>query len=696
MGGGWVERVLRRAPVVGGVAALVVFAGLLIGFSERADAALLHSLTSKGCISDIDAAETCGGVNGGAGEGQGLDFPQDIAVSPDGASVYAVSQNDGAVVRFNRNANGTLTHVGCISDVDLAQICGGVDGGANETQGLGGADGIAISPDGTSVYVAGRSDSAIVRFSRDTSGALTNPSCISDREGAQICGGADGGPNEAQGLSGADAIAISPDGSSLYVGSLFDDAVVRFGRSPGGALTSLGCISDLENAQTCGGANGGANEAQGLNGVGGLAVSPDGASLYAPGEGDGAIVRFDRAADGTLTNAGCISDVDQAEVCGGANGGQNEAEGLGSAKDVAISPDGGSVYVGALQSTIAYFDRTRDGALSNPRCVVDRDFAEDCGGTDGGQNEAQGLNIVESIAISPDGQSLYAATSGESAVVGFSRATNGTITSTGCFSDFSFVCGPTAQGLGGGIGVAVSPDGTAVYVAGFSDDAVVSFGRELPPRCLATAASGPPGQAVTVPLDCVDPNGDATTIELADSPANGTLGAVNQANDTVAYTPNAGFTGNDTFSFRAISDGKESNIATAHIDIEPPQGQTGATGAQGPQGPTGPQGPAGPQGEPAIKLLALLASDKLAGKSGKSLAVRFRTSDRADATVDVKKGSRTVAEADGTATGQGVDKLSVKLVDGKTKLAKGNYTVELTVEGDDGQVAEDAARLKVK
>jgi hypothetical protein len=252
----------------------------------------------------------------------------------------------------------------------------------------------------------------------------------------------------------------------------------------------------------------------------------------------------------------------------------------------------------------------------------------------------------------------------------------------------------------------VSPDGGSVYVVSAGiDDAIVRFNREVPPVCLASAAAGPPGQAVTVPLDCVDPNGDPLVISVAGPPANGTLGRVNQAADTVTYTPNPGFTGNDAFSFRAVADGKQSNIASAHIDIEPPQGPQGpqgtpgAPGAQGPQGPAGAQGPAGPQGpagEPAIKLLALLASDKLSGKSGKKLSIRYRTSDRGDATAEVKKGSNTVAEASGSASGAGADKLAVTLKDGKKKLAPGNYTLELTVEGDDGQTAEDSARLKVK
>ncbi len=135
-------------------------------FAASAKAVPLHALTPQGCISDVDNAQTCGGPDGGANEAQGLTTAQSTAVSPNGASVYVVSFTDDAITRFNRAPDGSLTPAGCISDVDNAQTCGGVDGGANEAQGLNAAIGVAVSPDGASVYVASGLDSAIVRFSR--------------------------------------------------------------------------------------------------------------------------------------------------------------------------------------------------------------------------------------------------------------------------------------------------------------------------------------------------------------------------------------------------------------------------------------------------------------------------------------------------------------------------------------------------
>ncbi len=98
-----------------------------------------------------------------------------------------------------------------------------------------------------------------------------------------------------------------------------------------------------------------------------------------------------------------------------------------------------------------------------------------------------GLNWVESVTVSPDGRSLYAAL-GQTAhgVARFDRdPATGTLTYQGCFTgDLSITaCTPTpdatADGNNSGLeaieSVAVSPDGESVYLTSRFDDAVVSF-----------------------------------------------------------------------------------------------------------------------------------------------------------------------------------------------------------------------------
>ena len=90
-------------------------------------------------------------------------------------------------------------------------------------------DSVAVSPDGKSVYVASYGSDAVARLNRNTTtGAITQPAgsagCVSET-GAGPC--ADG-----HGLYGPVGVAVSPDGKSVYVASPYSDAVARFNRAP--------------------------------------------------------------------------------------------------------------------------------------------------------------------------------------------------------------------------------------------------------------------------------------------------------------------------------------------------------------------------------------------------------------------------------------------------------------------------------
>src|SRR4051794_14326185 len=126
-----------------------------------------------GLAAPVVLAGSAEGVNGsltyleqdknGVGGVSGINAALDVAVSPDGANVYAVGSASNAVATFTRNpSTGALTFLE--EDVDGA---GGVDGIAT-------ARGVAVSPDGGSVYVTGNTDNAVATFDRDPgTGALT-------------------------------------------------------------------------------------------------------------------------------------------------------------------------------------------------------------------------------------------------------------------------------------------------------------------------------------------------------------------------------------------------------------------------------------------------------------------------------------------------------------------------------------------
>jgi hypothetical protein len=74
---------------------------------------------------------------------------------------------------------------------------------------------------------------------------------------------------------------------------------------------------------------------------------------------------------------------------------------------------------------------------------------------------------------------------------------------------------------------------------------------------------------VDITLAGSDPNqNDTLTAAIVTNPSHGTLGDINQATGVVTYTPNQGFTGDDSFTFK-INDGKadSSNIGTVNIRV---------------------------------------------------------------------------------------------------------------------------------
>jgi hypothetical protein len=141
----------------------------------------------------------------GVGGVDGLAEAWSVAVSPDGANVYASGKLDNAVAVFRRDAaTGRLSFVEAQLD------------GAGGVEGLGGAWLVAVSPDGASVYAAGASDDAIAHFRRESGGALVFVEARAD--------GVDG----VDGLDDARGVTPSPDGAHVYATGTNDHAVAAF------------------------------------------------------------------------------------------------------------------------------------------------------------------------------------------------------------------------------------------------------------------------------------------------------------------------------------------------------------------------------------------------------------------------------------------------------------------------------------
>jgi sugar lactone lactonase YvrE len=432
---------------------------------------------------------------------------------------------------------GALTPMGCIADVGDLAGCGATQ------QGLDTSYGFAVTGDGRHAYATGASDDAVAVFDRDVvTGALTPKGCIADVGDAAGCGATQ------QGLDGATAVAVSPDGESVYVASTRDDAIARFDRdATTGALTGRGCISDVGDPAGCGATQQGlgqiqalvmsadgesvytsSNEddaiarfdrdtttgaltgqgcitkpgdaadcgatAKGLDGVWGLALTADGKSLYGAGYRDHAIVSFARdPATGALTSQGCVADVGDMAGCGATQ------QGLQYPEFLAASGDGGSLYaVSYIDSAVVSFARdAATGAISGRGCISDVGDPAGCGATQ------QGLAAPEAIAMSSDDRSLYVGSSDDLAVVRFDRAPEtGALSARGCIADVGDLagCGATQQGLGGISALALSPDGRSLYSTSYGDDAIVTFSREPAPAPVPDGGGDPVGGG--------DPSGD--------------------------------------------------------------------------------------------------------------------------------------------------------------------------------------------
>ncbi len=89
-----------------------------------------------------------------------------------------------------------------------------------------------------------------------------------------------------------------------------------------------------------------------------------------------------------------------------------------------------------------------------------------------------------------------------------------------------------------------------------------------PPVAANGGVSTPADTGVEITLTAADTEGSALTYSIVTGPAHGTLGAIN--GNRVLYTPAGGYSGPDSFTFRANDGGANSNVATILIGVIPP------------------------------------------------------------------------------------------------------------------------------
>ncbi len=335
--------------------------------------------TSTGTLSFLERK-----VNGQRDAGRrilGISRPINLALSPDGKSLYVTGYSDNSLAVFRRDpVSGLLQFLERHRD------------GAAGVDGLRLPLGLAVSPDGCQVYAAGFGDDALAIFARDKqSGELTFSGHLRD------------GKQGVEGIAQITDIAPSADGRHIYASGFGDKAVAAFKRSDSGQLSFIERVSDAA-----------------FDGIRAVVVAPAGGQVFSAAEKADAVAVLCRdSEDGSIEFVEALRD------------GQGGVDGLNRATDLIISGDSRHLYVaGSDDNAVAAIYRNRhpqahdDGplnvALNGSEIVsaLSNDIERDSGETLSISAKTDGT--LGSVAITGGGTTLSYSAGGTAGVDTFS------------------------------------------------------------------------------------------------------------------------------------------------------------------------------------------------------------------------------------------------------------------------------------
>jgi DNA-binding beta-propeller fold protein YncE len=207
----------------------------------------------------------------------------------------------------------------------------------------------------------------------------------------------------------------------------------------------------------------------GANGPYGIAISPDGKHVYVADEGDDRVAAYAVADTNLLNHIASYNSSDLAP-----------ASQFDTPMQVAVSADGANVYVtGRLSASITTYARNADTGELTFVDTVKNGAGYGCVINQGCQGNVTGLAGAYGIALSPDGKFIYVSSITDDSVVVFRRSeTTGAPSSTALLgSGAFFVQRFTHPTLNQAYGLAISPDGANVLVAGYSSDTLLTLKR---------------------------------------------------------------------------------------------------------------------------------------------------------------------------------------------------------------------------
>lgn len=495
-----------------------------------------------------------------------------IAIAGNGTSVDVIGPS--AVITFTRNATtGALTEGNCLTTADAAVVgCSQIS-----TTALDGLTSLAVSGDGAHVWV-GSSNGTFTELSQ-SGGALSYSAADTFTAAGPVAAlalaGTDGlvtvGPDYLQSYSltsmgpsltgsctnagssgcvgaavGGDSVAVSPDGSSVYVSDSSAGTLETYTRNSAGALSGYACLTSTGAAGCTDVGNDSLDAPQSLT------VSPDGKTIYSVGNVStasttgGGLVWLHRAAGGALSFAGCIEP--QATAPCTTTGTTDVLDG---ALNVVVDPDGFSVY------TVANGFNANSTSAVNALGSFVRDAPPVCTSP-----APQSVLVTGTLSIP-----LSCRVPAGDVLTGEAIATQPTLGTVSAPSNGHVTYTPTGDRPGADSFRFTGSDdaGTsALATAAITVDYVPGV-----PTCQDASVSAVTGQALTLPLQCTTPAGQTSTLSITGQPTHGTLGTIDQTHDTVAYT--ATTPGSDDVGYVATD--QDGASAAGHVRITVTAGQ---------------------------------------------------------------------------------------------------------------------------
>ena len=204
---------------------------------------------------------------------RGLDGVTRLAMSPDGRHLYASGSTANSIAVFARDPDS-----GQLQFLEAEQL--GVDDGSDAGGAVVALDrpaGLAVSADGRHLYVAARFGNAVLVFDRESRDSEPGFGRLSFRAAYR------NGLLGVSGLAGASDLVVSADGAHVYVAAESSSGIVRFDRGADGALT-------WRQRWTRGDVG-----LPGLSGAQALALTPDDGELHVAGFGDSSLSILERS-----------------------------------------------------------------------------------------------------------------------------------------------------------------------------------------------------------------------------------------------------------------------------------------------------------------------------------------------------------------------------------------------------------------